>query len=43
MDLHQRRIVGLMGCCGMNVQLAELAPEAEMLLRRDVLVTAFAT
>jgi hypothetical protein len=27
-----------MGGCGMNVQLAELASESEMLLRSDVLV-----
>ncbi len=27
-----------MGCGGMDMQLAELAPEGEMLLRRDVLV-----
>ena len=37
-DLHQRRIVALMGRGGMDVQFAELAAEGEMLLRRDVLV-----
>jgi hypothetical protein len=37
-DLHQRRIVAFMGRCGMDVQLAELTPEGEMLVRRDALV-----
>ena len=27
-----------MGCCGMNVQVAEPAAEGQMLVRRDVLV-----
>src|SRR3984893_2437161 len=37
-DLHQRRIVALMGGSGMDVQFAELAAEGEMLLWADVLV-----
>ena len=37
-DLHQRRIVALVGRCGMHMQFAELAAEGEMLVRADVLV-----
>ena len=37
-DLHQRRLARLVRRGGMDVQLAELAPEGEVLLRRDVLV-----
>ncbi len=37
-DLHQRRIVALMRRRRMHMQVAELAPEGEMLRRGDVLV-----
>lgn len=37
-DLHQRRVFVLMRRGGMEMQLAELAAEGEMLFRRDLLI-----